>query len=208
MPVRTRQERVHTMECDNDDFINVINTQADLYNREFEINQQYGAPLHSMTAESGAAYIHDPPPPISPDYNTVPHSPATPPITPPITPPVTTPVTPPPDRSLERQSYWNIISQYNTYIFNTKCGIVCWYTFKFFSILMVVSFIHWILVSIYMKWCYEPTLLGIFANVFMVSSPLCTGINNLQQAMSNNFISFWLNGIVMTSSFVKTILVM
>uniref|UniRef100_A0A6C0BXY1 Uncharacterized protein n=1 Tax=viral metagenome TaxID=1070528 RepID=A0A6C0BXY1_9ZZZZ len=213
MPVRTRQ--VHLM--DNDEFVNIINDQANLYGRENEINQQYGAPMYSMTAESTPAYIHEPPPPssatsVSADTSPPATPPATPLTTPPATPlttPLTTPVaTPNIEMSVTKKNWWEIISRFNTNLFNTAVGLIAWYIFKFGAILMFVSFLHWILVSIYVKWCYEPSLGGVFGTIFMVSSPLCGGINNLQQAMSNHFISFWLNGILVSTSFVKGILVM
>jgi hypothetical protein len=201
------------MDNDNDEFVNIINDQANLYGRENEINQQYGAPMYSMTGESTPAYIHEPPSPssatsVSADTSPPATPPATPLTTPPATPLTTPPATPNIEMSVTKKNWWEIFSRYNTNLFNTAVGLIAWYIFKFGAILMFVSFLHWSLVSIYVKWCYEPSLGGVFGNIFMVSSSLCWAINYAQQAVSDHFIFFWLNGILVSTSFVKGILVM
>ena len=233
----TRSHRLCTQEGGQEDFVNILNDQADLYSRASEIDGWGGAPMHSMTATS-QPFIVEPPAPFVPVAVPVPaivnspvlapvpaaHVPAPVPtpvpaahvpaahVPAPVLAPIATAAPVPAIVTSPTPSTYNYIinvtPQYFDMFYNTKFGFVSWYIFKFSAILMAVSFGHWVLVSIYMKWCYEPSIVGIFANIFMVSSPLCAGINNLQQSMSNNFISFWMNGIVMSSSFVKGLIVM
>jgi len=222
MPVRTRRMN-NIMETEHDDFIDIMNEQVNIYKQENFLNKQYGVPTHSMSAESNVAFLHDPPTPVS-------NTPSPPPTPlpnipyPPPTPLSNTPSPPPSSQHSEAPYNEECESQHSETSHNSKSTdkTTCWSVFpiisfkipsffknifKFFSILMAVSFFHWLLVSIYMKWCYEPTALGIFSNLFMVSSPLCASINNLQQAMSTNFIICWLNGIVFCSTFVKKLVI-
>tara|TARA_Y100000741_G_scaffold72640_1_gene52959 strand:+ start:1098 stop:1775 length:678 start_codon:yes stop_codon:yes gene_type:complete len=224
MPVRTRKEALHLME--NDDFVNIVNEQSKLYKHENEINEIYGAPLYSMSADSSntPAFIHDPPTPKSASSHSncnIPHEESSPEsicesdesIHSSQTSETHESISESHQSSGSRQIYTikqtmcdNVFYYYN-YIANSKLTYIIMYPCKFLIFLLGLSLLHWILVSIYVKWCYEPSIRGIFANLFMVSSPLCGGINNIQQVISNHFITFWLNGVLLSTSFFKRLVV-
>lgn len=221
MPVRTRQKK-YLHESVNDDFVNIINEQTNLYERENEINMQYGAPTYSLSAESSNPIICEPPPPppisnlqnentkpqnINDDNDDLKSNISTTGTSPEN---ITTPSSPTNDNSnqITKYSICKNVSWVFKFAITSKLGTIGWSTFKFFGLLMLISSFHWFLVSIYMKWCYDSSIAGIFSNVLMVSSPLCNSINNIQQVLSNHFISFWLNGIIFCGSFIKGLLVL
>ena len=73
------------------------------------------------------------------------------------------------------------------------------------AILVFISFIHWVIVSIYNIWCHDSSYWGIINNIFKVGSPICITLNKLQLALSENYIAFIISLGIGFGAFIKNI---
>ena len=60
--------------------------------------------------------------------------------------------------------------------------------FNFISVLSVLSILQWILKTLYFYFCYDPSLIGIFTNIFTIYNPMCYYLNFLQWKISDSLI--------------------
>tara|TARA_B100000073_G_scaffold242490_1_gene203436 strand:+ start:59 stop:364 length:306 start_codon:yes stop_codon:yes gene_type:complete len=73
------------------------------------------------------------------------------------------------------------------------------------AILVLISFIHWVIVTIYNIWCHDSSYWGIINNIFKVGSPICITLNKLQLALSENYIAFIISLGIGFGAFIKNI---
>ena len=73
------------------------------------------------------------------------------------------------------------------------------------AILVFISFIHWVIVTIYNIWCHDSSYWGIINNIFKVGSPICITLNKLQLALSENYIAFIISLGIGFGAFIKNI---
>lgn len=73
------------------------------------------------------------------------------------------------------------------------------------GILVFISFIHWVIVTIYNIWCHDSSYWGIINNIFKVGSPICITLNKLQLALSENYIAFIISLGIGFGAFIKNI---
>lgn len=73
------------------------------------------------------------------------------------------------------------------------------------GILVLISFIHWLIVTIYNIWCHDSSYWGIVNNIFKVGSPICITLNKLQLALSENYIAFIISLGIGFGAFIKNI---
>ena len=76
---------------------------------------------------------------------------------------------------------------------------------KTIMILILISFIHWLIVNIYNIWCHDSSYWGIINNIFKVGSPICITLNKLQLALSENYIAFIISLGIGFGSLIKNI---
>ena len=76
---------------------------------------------------------------------------------------------------------------------------------KTIIILVFISFIHWLIVTIYNIWCHDSSYWGIINNIFKVGSPICITLNKLQLALSENYIAFIISLGIGFGAFIKNI---
>ena len=83
-------------------------------------------------------------------------------------------------------------------------------TFKFMfrlsGIAVFISFTHWMLMTIYISWCFRSDYYGIITNLITIGSPICTAINKLQIFISENFLQFIMNIIMVCNSYIQSII--
>jgi hypothetical protein len=85
------------------------------------------------------------------------------------------------NENINMQNIDNLIN--NTYI--EKCFNIL---FNFISVLSILSILQWILKSLYFYFCYDPSLIGIFTNIFTIYNPMCYYLNFLQWKISDSLI--------------------
>ena len=61
---------------------------------------------------------------------------------------------------------------------------------KFLGICMFISCLQWLLMIIYNTYCHNDTIYGVITNMLTLGSPLCSGINKVQQTLNEYYIVY------------------
>lgn len=79
---------------------------------------------------------------------------------------------------------------------NSQCCNYSMIIVKFTIIVCLLSIIHWVLVTMYISWCYNPGIWGAITNIFTVGSPICLALNRIQSLISDHFIGLFISSVV------------
>ena len=61
----------------------------------------------------------------------------------------------------------------------------------FIGLVFATTFVHWLLINLYVNLCAPPTLFGMFSALLALGSPLCHFINITQVELAKHYITIW-----------------
>lgn len=97
----------------------------------------------------------------------------------------------------------NFINRFSDLIRNSETADkLIEYTLNFILTIFIVSSIHYIIKGLYFYFCYDPSYMGVFTNLFTIYNPVCYWLNWGQWRLSESIVTITLTLIV---TFVKNI---
>ena len=63
--------------------------------------------------------------------------------------------------------------------------------FIFIGTALLISAVHWLIVKVFIYYCFDVGLMGILTNFFTLGSPVCQLLNALQHSLSSSYIKLW-----------------
>tara|TARA_A100001015_G_scaffold188026_1_gene209417 strand:- start:303 stop:626 length:324 start_codon:yes stop_codon:yes gene_type:complete len=61
----------------------------------------------------------------------------------------------------------------------------------FIGTALLISAIHWLIVNIFIYYCFDVGLVGMVTNFFTLGSPVCQLLNALQHSLASSYIKLW-----------------